>query len=159
MLKKMIFAMGACCFCLFYAACVTKQDPAAMEGAEPDMEFLTSAEFEQRPFSKAVRVGDLLFLSGILGLDPATNTLPEGIQQQTRQAMEIMKSTVEEYGSSMDHVAKVTVMMADMELWGDMNDVYVTYFKKDHLPARSAFGASGLAMGGLLEIECVAVIK
>ena len=104
MLKKMVFSMSVCFLCLFYAACVAKQDPAAVESAAgSDMEFLTSPEFDQRPFSKAVRVGDLLFLSGILGIDPATNVLPEGIQEQTRQAMEIMKSTVEQYGSSMDH--------------------------------------------------------
>jgi enamine deaminase RidA (YjgF/YER057c/UK114 family) len=72
--------------------------------------------------------------------------------------MENIKATLERYGSSLDHVIKVTVMMADMSEWEEMNKVYVTYFTKN-LPARSALGVNGLAFGARVEIECIAVLQ
>jgi enamine deaminase RidA (YjgF/YER057c/UK114 family) len=71
--------------------------------------------------------------------------------------MENIKAALERYGSSLDHVVKATVMLLDMAEWAEMNRVYVTYFPK-HLPARSALGVSGLALGARVEIECVAVV-
>jgi len=84
--------------------------------------------------------------------------VPGGIAAETRKAMENIKATLERYDSSLDDVVKVTVMLADMSEWSEMNNVYVQFFS-NHLPARSAFGAKGLGMGARVEIECIAVIK
>lgn len=110
------------------------------------------------PFSSAVRVDDLLFLSGALGIVPGTMTLAEGgIQGETRQTLENIKGTLENFGSSMDRVVKCTVFLADMSEWGAMNEVYRTFFVNP--PARSALGASGLALDARVEIECIAVME
>ncbi|MEO1576692.1 MAG: Rid family hydrolase, partial [Pseudomonadota bacterium] len=104
------------------------------------------------PFSDAVRIGDLLFLSGKLGTKPGTAELaPGGIQGETRQTMENIKRSVEAWGSRMDHVVKCTVFLADMAEWGAMNAVYKTYFPNP--PARSAVAVSGLALDARVEIE------
>ena len=108
------------------------------------------------PFSDAVRVGDLLFLSGKLGTT-VDGLAPGGIAGETRQALENIKESLERHGSSMDRVVKCTVFLADMAEWDRMNEVYVTFFG-DNLPARSALGASGLALGARVEIECIGVI-
>jgi 2-iminobutanoate/2-iminopropanoate deaminase len=107
------------------------------------------------PFSAAVRVGPMLYLSGQLGTDSAARIVPGGVAAETRQALENIKRLLEANGSSLDGVVKCTVMLADIREWGDMNQVYVTYFPR-HRPARSAFGTSGLALGGRVEIECMA---
>lgn len=109
------------------------------------------------PFSAAVRVGDMLYLSGQMGIGPDVKLVPGGIEAETRQTMENIKRVLEQHGSSLDRVVKCTVMMADMAEWPKMNAIYVSYFPK-HLPARSAFGASGLALGGRVEIECMATV-
>ncbi len=120
-----------------------------------------SAEDEQAklPFSKAVRVGDMLYLSGELGAKPGTMALvPGGIGAETRQTMDNIKATLEANGSDMDHVVKCLVMMADIKEWAAMNEVYRTYFE-NRFPARSAMGANGLALGARVEIECLATVK
>ena len=109
------------------------------------------------PFSAAVRVGDMLYLSGQLGTDSTGALVPGGIEPETRQTMENIRGVLEANGSSMDRVVKCLVMLADMAEWGAMNQVYVPFFP-DHLPARSALGASGLALGARVEIECLAVV-
>ncbi len=125
----------------------------------PSVEYLTSDELANYPFSEAVRVGNWLILSGQIGVDRETGALPPGgIKQETKQTMENIKRTLEKYGSSLDQVVKCTVMLADISEWSAMNEVYVTYFPS-HKPARSAFGTSGLALGARLEIECWALIK
>lgn len=109
------------------------------------------------PFSQAVKVGHMLYLSGMLGTD-STNTLaPGGIAAETRQTMTNIKRVLEANGSSMDRVVKCLVMLADIAEWGQMNTVYVTFFPT-HRPARSAMGASGLALNGRVEIECMATV-
>ena len=123
-----------------------------------DVEYLTSENMKSLPFSEAVRLGNVLYLSGQMGIDQAIKIVPGGIAAETRQALENIKATLEKYGSSLEHIIKVTVMLADMSEWGEMNKVYLTYFSKN-LPARSAFGTSGLALGGRVEIECIAVLK
>ena len=123
-----------------------------------DIEYLTSENMKSLPFSEAVRVENVLYLSGQMGIDQSVHLVPGGIAAETRQALENIKSTLEKYGSSLEHVIKVTVMLADMSEWGEMNKVYLEYFSK-HLPAHSAFGTSGLALGGRVEIECIAVLK
>lgn len=111
------------------------------------------------PFSAAVRVGDMLYLSGQIGTMPGTKGLVEGgIQAETKQTMDNLRMTLEKYGSDLDHVVKCTVFMADMAEWEAMNEVYVSYFKPSRMPARSALGASGLALGARVEIECIALI-
>jgi reactive intermediate/imine deaminase len=109
------------------------------------------------PFSEAVRVGNMLYLSGQIGVDNNMKLVPGGIAIETKQTMDNIKSTLERYGSSLDHVIKATVMLADMTEWSEMNKVYVSYFPK-HLPARSAFGTSGLVFGARVEIECIAIV-
>ena len=97
------------------------------------------------PFSEAVRAGDTLYLAGQMGVtttDGKMALVPGGVEPETRQALANMKAVLERHGSSLDHVVKVTVMLADMAEWPAMNAVYVQHFKT-HLPARSAFGASG----------------
>ena len=109
------------------------------------------------PFSAAVRAGGMLYLSGQMGVDASVKLVPGGIEAETRKTMENIREVLERHGSSLDRVVKVTVMMADMAEWPAMNAIYVTYFPK-HLPARSAFGASALALGGRVEIECIAAV-
>ncbi len=127
----------------------------------------TSAEFLNPPgddalnlpFSDAVRVGNMLILSGKLGTLPGTTELaPGGIKGEARQALENIKASLERYGASMEDVVKCTVMIADIAEWPDFNEVYVTYFPGPK-PARSAFGANGLAFGGRVEVECWAEMK
>ncbi|MFC1856904.1 RidA family protein [Thermodesulfobacteriota bacterium] len=129
-------------------------------GAEPkpEVEYLTAEGMKGLPFSEAVRVENILYLSGRIGSDRSGKLVPGGIAAETRQTMENIKASLERCGSSFDHVVKVTVMLADMEEWAAMNKVYVTYFPK-HLPARSAFGVKGLALGARVEIECMATLK
>jgi len=111
------------------------------------------------PFSEAVRVGDLLMLSGQIGNLPGTMELAEGgIQAEARQALENIRAVLERHGSSMDRVVKCTVMIDDIEQWPALNEVYVTFFPGPK-PARSALGADGLALGALVEIECWATVE
>lgn len=122
-------------------------------------QYLSTAEAKQLdlPFSDAVRVGNLLFLSGKIGNEPGTRTLaPGGIQGETRRALQSIRSSVEAWGSSMDRVVKCTVFLADMAEWDAMNEVYQTFFKNP--PARSAMGVNGLALGASVEIECIAAL-
>jgi reactive intermediate/imine deaminase len=109
------------------------------------------------PFSTAVRVGQTLYLSGQIGLDSSGNLIPGGIAAETRQTLENIRLTLEKLGSSLEHVVKATVMLADMSEWGEMNKVYVTFFP-GHLPARSALGVNGLARNARVEIEVIAVL-
>lgn len=124
-----------------------------------DIEYLNAPGTEDLglPFSSAVRVDNMLYLSGALGNAPGKLELaPGGIGPETRQTMENIKTTLEQFGSSMDRVVKCTVFLADMSEWGAMNEVYRTYFVNP--PARSALGASGLALGARVEIECIATV-
>ena len=113
----------------------------------------------QLPFSEAVRVGNTLYLSGMIGVVPGSLTLaPGGIAGETRQTMENIRAALERNGASLNNVVKCLVMLADMSEWGRMKEVYVTFFPNQK-PARSAFGASGLALNARVEIECIAVVK
>jgi reactive intermediate/imine deaminase len=107
------------------------------------------------PFSEAVRVGDVLYLSGQLGRTP-DGKLPDGIEAQTRQTLDNIGATLKLAGLTHADIFHCTAMLADMKLWPDFNKVYVTYFPEGKRPARSAFGASGLALGALIELECQA---
>lgn len=124
-----------------------------------DVQFLNMPGTEDLglPFSSAVRVDNTLYLSGNIGNLPGKNDLiAGGIGPETRQTMENMKAVLEQFGSSMDQVVKCTVFLADITEWGAMNEVYRTFFKNP--PARSALGASGLALDARVEIECIATV-
>jgi len=109
------------------------------------------------PFSEAVRVGNTFYLSGQLGVSPGTMTLVSGgMEAEAKQTMENIKATLESHNLSMSNIVKCTVMIADISQWGIFNKIYVTYFE-DNFPARSAFGANGLALGAQVEVECIAV--
>jgi 2-iminobutanoate/2-iminopropanoate deaminase len=108
------------------------------------------------PFSASVRVGSMLYLSGQLGADSTGRLVPGGIGPETAQALENVRALLERQGSGMDRVVKCTAMLADMGEWGAMNREYVRHFP-GRLPARSAFGAAGLALGARVELECTAV--
>jgi reactive intermediate/imine deaminase len=123
----------------------------------PEVEYYPAQSAMTVPFSAAVRVGNMLYLSGQIGMDATGNIVPGGIVAETRQAMENIRATLERCGSSLDRVIKVTVMLADISEWMLMNTVYITYFQK-HLPARSAMGTSGLVLGARVEIECIALV-
>jgi len=107
------------------------------------------------PFSDAVRAGDTLYLSGQLGLGP-DGKLPEGIEAQTKQALDNVGAILKRAGLGYGDVFHCTAMLSDMANWPAFNTVYVTYFPEGKRPARSAFGASGLALHGLIELECQA---
>jgi len=111
------------------------------------------------PFSKAVRVGTTIYLSGELGIDYATNTLvPGGAGAETTQIFANIEETLDEFGADLSDIVKCTVFLDDMSKFGEMNAAY-TAALPDPKPARSTFGADGLALGAALEIECIAVIS
>jgi 2-iminobutanoate/2-iminopropanoate deaminase len=137
------------------AACSRAPKPETAATAQ----YLTPYGPPTRPFSPAVRVGHLLFLSGQIGTAASASggLVRGGISAETRQAMDNIKDVLEKSGSSMDRVVKCTAFLADMKEWDAMNAVYATYFP-GHKPARSAFGATGLALGARVEIECIATV-
>jgi 2-iminobutanoate/2-iminopropanoate deaminase len=120
------------------------------------VEYLRADTTSVLPFSDAVRVGNLLFLSGQIG-NVGMTLVPGGIEPEARQTMENVRAVLERNGSSMDRVIKCLVMIDDIRNWSAFNDVYVTFFDQ-HLPARSAMGANGLALGAEVEVECIATL-
>jgi len=142
---------------LLAIVCLSLSGPG--QAGEPEVEHFSSNPDMQLPFSDAVRVGNMLYLSGKIGNIPGTRDLAEGgIAGQTRQALENIKASLEKYGSSMDEVVKCTVFLVDIDEWGAMNEVYMTFFPVNP-PARSALGASGLALNSRVEIECLAAMR
>jgi 2-iminobutanoate/2-iminopropanoate deaminase len=108
------------------------------------------------PYSQAIRVGNLLYTSGQIPINPATGSFVEGgIKEQTRQSLSNIKAILEEAGLTMAHVVKTTVFMADMNDFADMNAVYAEFFAEPY-PARSAVAVKTLPKGALVEIEVVA---
>jgi 2-iminobutanoate/2-iminopropanoate deaminase len=109
------------------------------------------------PFPDGVRVGDLVILSGQIGIKPGTLDLaPGGIEAEARQTFENLRLTLAAHGLLLSDIVRVQVMLADMGEWQRFNKIYLEYFP-DAAPARSAFGASGLALGARVEIEAFAV--
>lgn len=107
------------------------------------------------PFSDAVRVGDVLYLSGQIGVGP-DGKLPDGIEAQTKQALDNVGAILKRAGLGYGDIFHCTAFLSDMKNWPAFNKAYVPYFPAGKLPARSAFGANGLALGALLELECQA---
>ena len=141
--------------------CAVPCAASAQIGAASAPEFLQPYGPTTRPFSPAVRVGNMLYLAGQVGTGPsaAGSVVPGGIAAETKQVMLNIKDVLEKSGSDMEHVVKCTVFMADMKEWDAMNEVYRTFFSNGKFPARSAFGTSGLALNARLEIECMATVK
>ncbi len=110
---------------------------------------------QRLPFSSAVRVGDILYLSGAIGRGPDGKP-PEGIEAQTKATMDDIGETLKLAGLGYDDLFHCTVFLSDMKNWADFNKVYLTYFPDGRFPARSAVGVNGLALGALMEIECQA---
>jgi 2-iminobutanoate/2-iminopropanoate deaminase len=132
---------------------------AAVTGCTPAArapEFLPAPAGPVRPFSPAVRANGFIFLAGQLGTDSTGQLVAGGIQPQTRQALENVRGVLQRAGSSIERVVKCTVFLADMAEWSAMNEVYTTYFTAGRFPARTAAGASGLALNARVEIECLA---
>ena len=110
------------------------------------------------PYSQAIRIGNLVYTSGQIPIDPATGVFVEGgIKEQTRQSLTNVKTILEEAGLSMSNVVKTTVFMADMGDFADMNSVYAEFFTEPY-PARSAVAVKTLPKGSLVEIEVIAEI-
>lgn len=116
----------------------------------------TAAPEAIEPYSQAVEAAGMIFLSGQLPINPATGTMPEGIQAQTRQSFENIKAILAKAGCTVDHIVKTTVFLADMSLFGAMNEVYAQQFD-GAFPARSAFAVKELPKQALVEIEVIAV--
>jgi len=108
------------------------------------------------PYSQAIKVGNLVFTSGQIPIDPATGVFAEGgIKEQTRQSLTNVKAILEEVGLSLANVVKTTVFLADMNDFADMNAVYAEFFAEPY-PARSAVAVKTLPKGALVEIEVIA---
>lgn len=107
------------------------------------------------PFSESVRVADLLFLAGQIGTDDKGNLVAGGISAEAEQTLANIRNALARRGLSMDHVVKCTVFLANISQWGEFNEVYKKYFAPPY-PARSALGASGLALDAAVEVECIA---
>ena len=110
---------------------------------------------EGRPFSTAVRAGDMLYLSGQLGLG-VDGKLPTEFEPQARQMMDNIGAVLKGQGLGWGDVVHCTVMLSDMANWPAFNKIYAGYFAGHRFPARSAFGANGLALGAKVELECQA---
>ncbi len=130
--------------------------PVALAG--DGVEFINTGKVltADLPFSDAVRVGNTLYLSGQVGVMPGKMELVSGgMAAESRQALKNIRTVLKANNYAMSDVVKCTVMLADMSQWGAFNEVYKSFFTRPY-PARSAFGASGLALGAQVEIECIA---
>jgi len=138
-------------------ALVSTAPASAAPPERPNVERIGSIVLNGKalPFSTAVRSGDTVYLSGQVGLRP-DGTLPQGFDAQARQAMDNIGGVLKTAGLGWGNVVKCTVMLDNITDWPAFNTVYVTYFPDGKFPARSAFGADGLALGALLEVECMA---
>ena len=161
-----IIAVGALFFLFTRSAGQTAAATTAIAQNTPLKETVNGITYHMpygrptRPFTPAVQVGDVLYLAGQIGTGASAQggVVSGGIQAETRQTMLNIKDVLEKSGSSMDHIFKCTVMLADMKEWDAMNEVYTTFFP-NHKPARSALGANGLALNARVEIECLARVK
>jgi reactive intermediate/imine deaminase len=131
--------------------------PADAAPARPMVEHIGTPTMngQRLPFSRAVRVGDILYLSGAIGRG-ADGKPPEGIEAQAKATMDDIGETLKMAGLTHRDLFHCTVFLSDMKNWAAFNQVYLTYFPDGPLPARSAVGVNGLALGALLEIECQA---
>lgn len=108
------------------------------------------------PYSQAIKCGDTLYISGQLPIDGATSTMPEGVEDQTRQSLTNLGYILQEAGYSFSEVVKTTVLLNDIADFAAMNAVYATFFTKE-MPARVCYQVAKLPMGAKVEIDAVAV--
>ena len=138
------------------ALCISCTNLTTQSTNEPQFFSSAATEALSLPLSDAVQVGDLLFLSGVVGNVPGTLRLvPGGIKAETRQTMDNISAVLKARNLDMAAVIKCTVFLADIAEWSAFNAVYAEYFSGPP-PARSAFGANGLALGARVEVECAA---
>lgn len=129
------------------------------QASDPDYIRSPATVKSDLPFSDAVRVGDLIFLSGKIGSVPGSVKLADGgIEGETRQTMKNIGSALDLAGSSWQRVVKCTVFLSDMKDWPAFNAVYKDFFT-DNLPARSAVAVKGLARDAKVEVECIAALN
>lgn len=107
------------------------------------------------PYSQAIDTGDIVFLSGQLGLNRETGKLVDGLEKQTEQAFKNINFVLNEAGLSFDNIVKVTVFLTDIGDFAKVNEIYAKQFKEPY-PARSAYAVKDLPLGGLVEIEVIA---
>ena len=126
-------------------------------GATAGSEFFDEGPMEGKgyPFSESVRVGNILFISGQVGVDENNELVEGGIVGETRQIMSNIRGVLERRGLGFSDVVKCTVFLADVAEWSEFNTIYASYFEPPY-PARSALGVNGLALGARVEVECVA---
>ena len=111
------------------------------------------------PYSQAIKVGDFVFTSGQIPLEPKTGEVVSmDIEEQTKQVLENIKNILESSGSDLDHVVKATIYLQDMGEFGRVNELYGSYFKNT-FPARSCVEVSRLPKGVLIEIEVIGIMK
>ncbi|HLZ74173.1 RidA family protein [Phenylobacterium sp.] len=107
------------------------------------------------PFSEAVKVGDLLIVSGQIGVRPGQ---PAPFEEEAKRAMDGVSAILARHGASMNDVVKCTVLLTDMGKFAAFNEVYASYFKPGRLPARTAMGVAALAAGASVEVDCWASV-
>lgn len=110
------------------------------------------------PYSQGIDIGNLVFTSGQIPVDPMTGVIPEGIVEQAKQSLHNVKAVLEESGAGIDDVIKVTVFLKDMNSFAAMNEVYQSFFTEPY-PARSAVEVARLPKDVLIEIEAIALKK
>jgi reactive intermediate/imine deaminase len=110
------------------------------------------------PYSQAIRAGDTVFLSGQIGLDPATGTLREGTDAQARQVFSNLRAVAAAAGGTLDDMVKVTLLLADMADFARVNDIMAGFFAPPY-PARATYQVAGLPRGARIEVEGVLVLK
>jgi 2-iminobutanoate/2-iminopropanoate deaminase len=112
------------------------------------------------PYSQAIRAGELVFVSGQLGIDPSTKKMSgDDTASQTRTALANLKAILETAGSSMDDIVKATIYLADIGDFSTVNEIYADSFSSEEYPARAAFQVAALPLGGRVEIEAVAIAR
>jgi 2-iminobutanoate/2-iminopropanoate deaminase len=130
--------------------------PTSSTGAHAQFYPSPDPVLKNLPFSEAVRAGDLLILSGQIGSLPGKMALaPGGITGESRQMLENISAILQRHGATLRDVVQCTVFLADMKVWPAFNKVYTEFFKPPY-PARSATGATGLALGAKIEMQCTA---
>jgi 2-iminobutanoate/2-iminopropanoate deaminase len=147
-------ATAALIMTLTYASVATAKPPAAaveyfpMQNGPPGMTL---------PFSEAVRAGNMLYLSGMVGTDASGKLVAGGVKAETKQVMDNISASLARHGSSMDGLVQCQVALADIAEWPAFNEVYKGYFKT-HFPSRMAYAASGLALNARVEVQCNAYV-
>ena len=110
------------------------------------------------PYSQAIRAGDTVYLSGQIGLDPATGSLRDGVEAQSRQVFANLKAVAEAAGGSLDQIVKLTVLLADLADFAKVNEIMAAQFKQPY-PARATYQVAALPRGARIEVEAVLALE